>query len=153
MTERTIEHIAKEFAGEFYDFVRSKEDGDDKVQMKQRGRILLQIDPKLFSKCYPKVKDYLAGRRHGRMQRNWVSGQLRHIDDGKVYQEPPGWMHWYDLARQRAVEMLTHPHVTEHLKSAIIDALLEDREKQLRQEARHKPFANIPQRHIIGSRE
>jgi hypothetical protein len=153
MTERTIRSIAKEFAGEFYDFTRSKEDGDHKVQFMQRGRLLLQIDPKAFAKSFPTVKDYIAGRQHGYTKKDPGTGAVTHIDDGKIYQITPGWAHWYDLARKRAVEMLASPLVHENLKRGIYDALLEDREKQERQKLRHQPFTPIHQRHHIGPRE
>ena len=150
MTERTIEHIARELAGQFYDTVRSAESRDEKVQLSQRGRVLLQIDPKLFGKTYPTVKDYLVGRRHGTVNRAWETGVTTHIDDGKVYQDCPGWMYWYDQARQMAVEMLRSPQVHENLKEAIMAALIEDREKELEREAQGGIPNNIPQRHDTG---
>jgi hypothetical protein len=153
MTERTIRAIAKEFAGEFYDFTRSKEDSDEKVQFMQRGRILLQIDPKAFAKSFPKVGDYIAGRRHGYTKKNPETGAVTHIADGKIYSITPGWAHWYDLARKRAVEMLASPLVHQNLKDGIMAALVEDREKQLKQEAAGQPFDLVPQRHHMGPRE
>ena len=148
MTERTLQHMAREMAGEYYEFVRGAEGSAEKVQIQHRGLTLLQTDPKLFIKTYPTAKDYIAGQRHGRIHRNWESGQTVHIDDGKVYQDIPGWMHWYDMARQRAVEMLNNPSVHDNLKTAIAAAILEDREKQLRQEAEGKVPVNIPQRKV-----
>lgn len=149
MTERTIQHVARELAGEFYDFVRAAESRDERVQIQQRGRTLLDIDPKAFGKTFPTVKDYIAGRRHGKMQRNWLSGQVRHVDDGKVYADTPGWMYWYEMARQRCVEMLNHDTVQPHLKAAILDSIIEDREKQLAQEGRGQLPAAIPQRKTL----
>ena len=146
MTERTIQHVARELAGEFYDFVRSAESRDERVQIQQRGRIMLDIDPKAFGKTFPTVKDYIAGRRHGKMQRNWISGQIRHVDDGKIYQDTPGWMYWYEMARQRCVEMLNNNDVQPHLKEAIFDSLLEDRHKELERKDKGLPLPNIPQR-------
>ncbi len=136
MTERTIRSIAKKLAGEFYNLTRTSESKDHRVQLEERGRVFLDIDPKLFAKSFPTVDDYLIGRRHGRMQRNWITGQVRHIDDGQIYQDRPGWTYWYDKARKCAVEMLRRPEINDNLKSAIMDALVEDREKQLKQEAR-----------------
>jgi len=152
MTERTIQHHARELAGIFYDSVRSAEDADEKVQISRRGRILLQIDPKAFRKTYPTVKDYIAGRRHGRIQRA-LDGAIIHIDDGQVYQDTPGWMFWYDAARGQLVEMLNQPNLSEHLKNGIFEALKEDREKQLKQEAAGIRSPNITQRHVIGARQ
>jgi hypothetical protein len=150
MTERTIEHIARELAGTFYDTVRSAESKDEKVQIRQRGRLLLQIDPKLFAKTFPTVKDYLSGTRHGQVQRAWQTGVTTHLDDGKIYQDYPGWMYWYDQARQIAVEMLSSSQIHENLKQAIMDALIEDREKELKREADGGIPNNIPQRHNMG---
>lgn len=146
MTERTIQHVARELAGEFYDFVRSAESKSERVQIEQRGRVFLDIDPKLFAKTYPTVKDYIAGLKHGKMQRNWITGKIRHVDDGKVYADTPGWMFWYEMARQRCIELLNHPDVSERHKLAITESIIEDREKQLAQQARGIAPANIPQR-------
>lgn len=151
MTERTIRSMAKELAGTFYDVVRSAESADEKVQITKRGRIFLQIDPKLFAKTFPTVKDYLAGRRHGRIER-LLDGTVRHIDDGSVAMDTPGWMHWYDRGRQMLIAMLNNPGTHENIKDGILAALVEDREKQLKQfDPRLSP--NIAQRHRMGVRE
>lgn len=42
------------------------------------------------------------------------------------------WPHFYDLARKMATTMLTLPGVSQHLKDAIYEALLEDKEKAAR---------------------
>jgi hypothetical protein len=151
VTERTIQHYARELAGAFYDTVRSAESQDEKVQISKRGRVLLQIDPKAFGKTFPTVKDYLAGRRHGRME-HLPDGTVRHIDDGTVSMDTPGWLHWYDAARAQLTEMLGRPDVHENIKKGIYEALLEDREKQLKQEARGQQGPNITQRHMNGVR-
>ena len=147
MVERTIQHYARELAGIFYDTVRSAEDADLKVQISQRGRVLLQIDPKAFAKTFPTVKDYLAGRRHGHIQ-HLPDGTVRHIDDGTVSMDTPGWLHWYDAARQLLTQMLGRPDIDENLKKGIYEALIEDREKQLNQEARGQQGPNITQRKL-----
>jgi hypothetical protein len=149
VTERTIEHQARELAGAFYDTVRSAEDADEKVQISRRGRVYLQIDPKAFRKTYPTVRDYLAGRKHGYTQRK-SDGTVVHIDDGKVRQGTPGWMHFYDSARGQLTQMLGMPHVHENLKRGIYDALLEDREKQLKQAARGQKPLNVTQRKLAS---
>lgn len=146
MVERTIRNLAKELAGQFYDMTRGSEDSDEKVQIEKRGRIFLKIDPKLFAKTYPTVKDYIAGRRHGRIQRQ-LDGTVRHVADGTVTQEAPGWAHWYDMARQMMVAMLANPTTHDNIKSGIVDALVEDREKQLKQKPHQSP--NITQRHFM----
>jgi hypothetical protein len=152
MVERTIEHTARELAGVFYDTVRSAESLDHKVQISRRGRIYLQIDPLAFRKTYPHVRDYIAGRKHGRVERDAEKGTVKHIDDGSVTMGTPGWMFWYDAARQQLVAMLANPMTHENIKAAITDALIEDREKQFKQEAAGGLPANIPQRRVIGER-
>ena len=146
MSERTIQHTARELAGEFYDVVRAAESKDEKVQISQRGRIYLQVDPKAFGKTYPTVKEYLAGRKHGRIER-LPDGTVLHIDDGTVTQDTPGWRHWYDQARQMLVQMLNNPGTHENIKRSIMDALIEDREKQLKAEARGQ-IHHTTQRHL-----
>ena len=146
MTERTIEHVARELAGEFYDVVRSAESRDEKVQISRRGRVLLQIEPKLFAKTFPTVRDYLAGRRHGFMAAK-PDGIRYHIDDGKVYQTTPGWLHFYDAARAKLTEMLGMGSIHDNLKKGIYDAILEDREKDLRAQLKGQT-AKIPQRRL-----
>jgi hypothetical protein len=148
MTERTIQHYARELAGIFYDMVRSAEDADLKVQISQRGRVLLQIDPKAFGKTFPTVKDYLAGRQHGRTEQ-LSDGTVHHVDDGTITMDTPGWLHWVDQARQHMTEMLGRPDVHENIKKGIYEALIEDREKQLQQEARGQQGPNITQRHKL----
>lgn len=132
MVERTIEHHARELAGIFYEGVRAAESRDEKVQISQRGRILLNIEPRLFAKTYPTLKDYIAGRKHGREER-FPDGSIRHVDDGSVRIDTPGWLHWYKAAREQLVAMLAMPQVHENLKAAIYEALKEDREKDLKQ--------------------
>lgn len=149
MVERTIQHYARELAGAFYDTVRSAESQDEKVQISKRGRVLLQIDPKAFAKTFPTVKDYLAGRRHGHVE-HLPDGTVRHVDDGTVSMDTPGWLHWYDAARAQLTEMLGRPDVHENIKKGIYEALLEDREKQLKQETRGQQSPNITQRRVNG---
>ena len=147
MVERTIQHYARELAGAFYDTVRSAESQNEKVQISQRGRVLLQIDPKAFAKTFPTVKDYLAGRRHGRMEQ-LSDGTVRHVNDGTITEDTPGWLHWVAPARQHMTEMLGRPDVHENIKKGIYEALIEDREKQLQQEERGQQGPNITQRKL-----
>lgn len=146
MTERTFRTYAKELAGKFYDQVRSAESMGEKVQLKRGARAYLTIDPKAFAKTYPTVKDYLIGRRHGRMQRN-PDGTVFHIDDGSITVGTPGWMYWYALAREQLVSMLGRPDVHENIKRPIFEALQEDRRKQLELGERSSP--KIPQRKVL----
>jgi hypothetical protein len=161
MVERTIQHYARELAGAFYDTVRSAEDADVKVQVSQRGRVLLQIDPKAFAKTFPTVKDYLAGRRHGRTE-HLPDGTVKFVPftewsalydrcpicNRLVIEDTPGWLHWYDAARAQLTEMLGRPDVDENFKKGIYEALIEDREKQLQQEVRGQQGPNITQRKL-----
>ena len=149
MTERTIQHTARELAGQFYDMVRSAESQDEKVQFRKRGRIVLQIDPKVFAKTFPTVKDYLAGRRHGHMERS-PDGVIRHVDDGTMSLDTPGWMYFYDQARKMLVEMLNSPTTHENVKAGIVAALIEDREKQMKADQHHLLSPKIPQRRFLA---
>ena len=154
MTERTIRHLAVELAGEFYDTVRSAEKAGEKVQIRKAstGRTLQQIDPLAFGKTFPTVKDYLAGRRHGRVK-HLPNGMVHWVDTGEVTEDTPGWMHWYDAARQNLVEMLNRPDIDERRKQQIMDALVEDREKQLKNEAMMIKSPQITQRRFIDARD
>lgn len=146
--ERTISHLARELAGQFYEFVRAREDSGERVQIEQRGRILLRVDPKAFAKTYPTVKDYLAGRRHGRMRRT-PDGCVFHVEDGAARLDTPGWLFWYDMARQMLVATLANEGTHEHIKQGIAAALIEDREKQLKQQAAGIKSPQISQRAFI----
>jgi hypothetical protein len=146
MTERTIRNLAVELAGQFYDMTRSAEERGDKVYIKHRGRTIQTIEPRIFGKTFPKLKDYITGRRHGTIQ-HLPNGVVRHIDDGRIYEDTPGWAHWYDNARQMLVAMLARPDVDERRKEQIAEAIKEDREKQLKQEAMMIKPAAITQRH------
>ncbi len=150
MAERTIRSMAKELAGIFYDSVRSAESQGVKVQIEQRGRVFMQVDPVAFGKTFPTVNDYLEGTRHGVTKHDWEHGIVTHVDDGKIHHDVPGWAHWYDMARQMLVAMLNDPGTHENIKAAIMEALVEDREKQLKSEENGKSPAKIPQRHHIG---
>jgi hypothetical protein len=151
MTERTIRSLAKELAAQFYDMTRCAEGAGEKVHIQHRGRTLQTIEPGLFAKTYPTEKDYLVGRRHGRIE-TLPSGVVRHVDDGSITPTVPGWAHWYDQARQMLVAMLANPTTHENLKEGIMAALVEDREEQYRQqELRIKP-AGITQRHGMEKR-
>jgi hypothetical protein len=130
MTERTIRSLAKELAGQFYDIVRTAESQGEKIQLRRGERVFLQIDPKTFGKTYPTVKDYLIGRKFGSVERS-ADGMVRHVDDGNVTLGAPGWASWYDLARQTLVGMLGNIGTTNETKAAIMDAIVEDRQKQL----------------------
>ena len=155
MTEQTIRTYAKDLAGKFYDTVRSAESLDEKVQIQRRGRVYMSIEPKAFAKTYPTLKDYMRGVKHGRMER-MADGTVRHVDDGSKTMDTPGWLFWYDAARAQLTEMLGMQHVSENIKKAIFKAIIEDREKQLKQEAdgTDKIFSpKIGQRAHIGPRE
>lgn len=92
MTNFTIQHMAKEFAGEFY-------------ESRKRSPT--------FRARYPNPKVYTA----------------------------QCWPLWVPAARHVMVKMLTQPHVHQHLKDGIFEALLDDRERQLRDGAKKLPFA------------
>lgn len=83
MTERTLRHMSKQIAGEFYESPRRS----------ARFRML-----------HPNQHRYVQNY----------------------------WPHFYDLARRMATNMLMLPGVPQHLKDAIYEALLEDKEKAAR---------------------
>ena len=151
VTERTIRSLAKELAGNFYEMTRSAEGSGEKIHMKFRGRTLQTIEPGIFAKTYPTVKDYLTGKRHGHVE-HLPNGVVRHVADGSITDVKPGWAHWYDHARQMLVAMLSNPGTHENLKEAIMKALVEDREEQLKLEAQGLKPADITQRHSMERR-
>jgi hypothetical protein len=150
MTERTIRALAVELAGQFYDTVRSAEKAGEKAHIRRAstGRAVQQIDPTAFGKTYPKLRDYLAGTKYGTVK-HLPNGAVFHVDDGRVTPGTPGWMHWYDTARQMLVEMLGRPDIDERRKEQIMDALVEDRGKQHKQEEMMIKSPQIPQRRHI----
>lgn len=145
MTERTLRAIAMELAGTFYEFVRSAE---DKVEIRHGGKTMQRIDPAAFRKSYPTEKDYLNGTRHGRTEHR-PDGTVRFVDDGSVTHGLPAWVNFYDMARKQAVEMLSSPLVHDNLKEAISEALIEDREKQIKQEMDGIAPLSVAQRQTI----
>lgn len=133
MTEATIRSVAKELAGQYYEMNCQASEKGHKVRIERGERLFTQTEPRLFLKTFPTFKDYLEGKRHGRIATS-PEGHKYHVDDGSVQYDTPGWLHYYDLARQLLTQMLGDPRVHEHKKEAIYKALMEDREKQLKQE-------------------
>lgn len=146
MGERTTEHLAREFAGEFYDFVRSSE---GKVSVRWNGRTLQNIDTRAFAKSFPTVKDYLAGRRWGKIIHQ-KDGTVFWQDTGGYVHTLPGWLYFVGMAREAMIEMLKRPDVSEVMKERIFDAVIEDRGKQARMEELGIKPANVPQRKTIN---
>lgn len=146
MTERTIRSTAKELAGKFYELNTAAEARGEKVHMQHRGRTMQTIEPGIFRKCFPTAKAYISGERHGYTE-HLPNGIVRHVNDGVVYSVMPGWAHWYDAARQTLVTMLSDPTTHENIKNAIVDALVEDRDKQIEHEAKGIKPADVVQRH------
>jgi hypothetical protein len=127
LTERTIKNLAVELAAQSYDFIRSHEKTGEKVDMRWGGKTFSTIDPLAFGRKFPTFK-------------HWLNA------------DPPCWMHFYEMARQMLVAMLNRPDVPEHRKQQIMDALVEDREKQQKQEAMNIKSPKITQRHSLGPR-
>ncbi len=153
MTERTLRAIAKELAAEMYENIRSAGDRGKKFEVRdaQTGHVLRRIEPELFFKTFPTLKDYLAGRYHGRMKRKFESRDVQanyHVDDGLVHRGMPGWTFHYERARDRAFKMLAMPDDVVHpnMKEALFAAITEDREQQIQQEMQGQKPASIPQR-------
>ena len=61
----------------------------------------------------------------------------------------PGHMFFYEIARQMLVQMLGRDDVSEHRKKQVYDSIMEDREKQLKQERMRIKSPAIPQRKAI----
>jgi hypothetical protein len=112
VTERTIRMLAKQMAGAFYEGSRSGRfrEGEDLVDVffvKQTGIGPVECSKKVpLREAFPNAKAYVEGY----------------------------WPHWYDAARLALVNMLAAPdgRITPHMKDGIADALIEDREKQLK---------------------
>ncbi len=153
MTERTLRAIAKELAAEMYENIRSAGDRGKRFEIRdvQTGHVLRVIEPELFLKTFPTLKDYWAGRYHGRMERKIESGGYQvnfHVDDGVTHRGAPGWSFHYERARNRAFKMLGMPDNIVHpnMKEALFAAITEDRDQQYQQEMKRIKPAPIPQR-------
>ena len=151
MVERTIRSMAKERAAKHYEWVRAIESMDPKVQDHLRGRCFKagMMDPLIVGKVYPSLKDYLTGKQHGTIER-LLDGTVRHVDDGSISQGVPGWMNHIDGARKEITAMLGRSDVHENLKQGIYKALIEDREKQIEQQAKGMQNLQVPQRKVLG---
>ena len=108
--ERTIRNMAKEAAGAQYELIRKD------TAARRRIKIEKGIDPDLFFKTFPTATDYISGRYH--------------LPDGRIMAGTPGWMHYIENARNALSKMLAKDSVHDNVKSAIYDALIEDRQKQ-----------------------
>jgi hypothetical protein len=152
MTERLFRAMAVELAGRFYDTVRSAEKAGEKVHIRRAstGRAIQQIDPQAFGKTYPTLKNYLSGTKFGTVK-HLPNGTVFHVNDGRITHGTPGWMHWYDAARQMLVEMLGRPDVSDHRKEQIMESLVEDREKQHKQDDMLVKSPAIPQRRYMDN--
>lgn len=148
MSEATIKNLAVELAGMHYDFVRSHEDSKEGLTARWPGGMVQQIEPLIFSKTYPTLKDFLIGRKHGRKVESY--GEVSWEDTGQVTMGVPGHMFFYEIARQVLVQMLGREDVSDHRKKQVYDAIMEDREKQLKQERMRVKPLGIPQRKSIG---
>jgi hypothetical protein len=143
MAERLILHLANEYAARHYEYVRANEDAD-RLRHRWPNGMVQDIDPKLFVKTFPTLKDYLRGLRHGRKveQRTGVYWQ----DTGEIHAYLPAAWHFYAMARTSLALMLGDPTVSEYKKESIREALIRDREKQLEQERLSIRSTPIPQR-------
>src|SRR5215831_17639574 len=107
LAERTIRSVARAFAAEYYDFVRCHENCGEKLHTRWPGGMTQKVDPKLFCKTYPKLKDYLAGHKHGRKVERL--GNVYWEDTGEITEGVPAELFFYDMARQAIVQMLGRP--------------------------------------------
>lgn len=121
MTERTLRTYAKELAGAFYEGTRS---GRFRAGMDVPVKTLVQDSAgnpvevtvvKPFHEAFPDAKSYIKGH----------------------------WPLFYAMARRQLTAMLGMPTVHQNLKDAIMKALVEDREQQLRQEAKGRDLPDL----------
>lgn len=103
MTERTIRHLAREYAGMFYEQAAGDLFGSAPADRERSRR---------FRATFPTLRDYMRG--------------IEHLPDGSTRRGTPGWLYFVDMARARLAQMLGDPNVKEHLKPAIMAALLEE---------------------------
>jgi hypothetical protein len=118
VTERTIRSHAKALAGAFYDSHSRTErfrNGEDMVPVKvtmtdPKTGLPVEVEKRFpFKDAYPNAHEYVKA---------W-------------------WPAFVDLARKQLTAMLGMPDekVSPHMKKAIYDAIIEDREKQMRGKA------------------
>lgn len=126
MTERTIRSLAKELAGAFYEGTRTGRFRADDAMCRARrlhkhanGLVEEVVVQVPFHEAYPTVHHYVKAH----------------------------WPYFYDLARKQMTQMLAMPSVHPNVKAAIFEALKEDNEKQLTEQAKRK---DIPD--LIGQR-
>ena len=112
MTERTIRNLAKELAGIFYESRRTPEfrNGEQLVTVYHDVNVagkMMEVPAKIpFKVAYPTIQHYI---------RAW-------------------WPHFIEPARKMLVAMLAMPdsRVSPLMKERISNALIEDREKELK---------------------
>jgi hypothetical protein len=75
-----------------------------------------------FRTAFPTFKHYMRGQ--------WCQS------DGSIKLYRPGYLHHVDLARKMLASMLGKQNVHEHLKEAIFQAILDDRERSTRPSAK-----------------
>jgi hypothetical protein len=105
MTDRLIRSVAKEMASVFYTEA-SKEYGSA-IHDQQRS--------KSFRETYPTLRHYIRG--------------MQVKKDGTINIDRPGWLFFVVPARQRLVQMLTDPSVSDHKKEAIMASLINEHNK------------------------
>jgi hypothetical protein len=87
-----------------------------------------------FRQAFPTLKAYMRGQ--------W------HMADGSIKLYRPGWLHFVDTARKVMAAMLGKPDVVvhPHVKNAIFEALIEDRNRTFKAEqANRKLVKDLPQ--------
>lgn len=115
MTEATIKAMAKELAGEFYEAKRSGKfrKGDNLVKARtlvkdeRTGQYREKIVLVPFRKAFPTVDRYVEA---------W-------------------WPFYVETAKQCLVGLLRNPGTGDYMKKCIYDALVEEKEKELKIEA------------------
>lgn len=121
MTEQTIRAMAKEFAGSYYESVHRTKDFREGTMLTKAVKamhvkiggvtVVKEVEFNIpFRVAFPNVKAYVKS----------------------------AWPHWVEHAREKLSEMLGMPdeRVSPLMKERIFAAILEDRERQLRQGAK-----------------
>ena len=85
-----------------------------------------------FRQAFPTLKAFNRGQ--------W------HQPDGSIKAYRPGWLHFVEPARRRLAQMLGDPATSDYVKNAIFNALIEDRNRQFKQEQRNRKMVkDLPQ--------
>jgi len=122
MTEQTIRHTAKEFAGTWYE---SNSRSEEFRNGTMRTKVYRTLRVKVGNTWVEKEVEFLVPMRVA-------------FPNVEAYVKS-AWPHWVDYAREKLAEMLGMPDakVSPIMKERIFAALVEDRERQLKGAGKH----------------